>query len=137
MEPSEKVAIGEALWPEEKKAAKERKKAGLKKGTESPVGSNYPNGDKGRTRERVAKAVGWSKNTYGRAKDVVGVSECESLLCCPPCTLPACSQRVYQVKGESMVKTRYQYGHSWPTPIPGAEQWGVRAHVPCYMEIIP
>ena len=30
--PSEKVAIGEALWPEEKKAAKERERTNLKGG---------------------------------------------------------------------------------------------------------
>ncbi len=55
MEPSEKVAIGEELWPKEKEAAEEREKAGLKKGTKSPAPVNNRNGDYGDTRDKVAK----------------------------------------------------------------------------------
>ncbi len=82
MEPSEKVAIGEELWPKEKEAAKERQKLSLGRGKK--VRQITGPFKKGETRERVAKVVGWSGQTYGRAKDVVEVSECESLfMLCP------------------------------------------------------
>ncbi len=38
--------------------------------------------------------------------------------------------------GEDRVKTRSQYGHFWPTPIPGQEQWGSGAHVPCHIAVV-
>jgi len=72
---SEKVAIGEALWPEVERAAKEKQKQSLGRGKKvRQITEPFKKGD---TRERVAKVVGWSGQTYGRAKDVVEVSECE------------------------------------------------------------
>ena len=39
---------------------------------------NFPTQEKGKTQDRVAARVGMSGQTYGRAKSVVEVSECES-----------------------------------------------------------
>lgn len=38
--------------------------------------------------------------------------------------------------GENQVKTRYQNGYFWTLPVQGNEQWVVRAHVPCHIEVV-
>jgi len=53
----EAVALGEALEELEGPKAKERKAATLKRGDKAPVRKNLHNGDKGRTREIIGKAI--------------------------------------------------------------------------------
>jgi len=77
--PSEKVAIGEALWPEEYKAGQERKRSGLKRGSEWPDRKNVPNGKKGKTQDRIAAHVGMSSPTYGRAKAIIQLGKRQGL----------------------------------------------------------
>ncbi len=69
--PSERVAIGRALEPREKQAAKERQRA---VGGAEPGSSNLDE-PRGRTDDRVAKKVGMGKDTYRKAKEVVEAAE--------------------------------------------------------------
>jgi ParB/RepB/Spo0J family partition protein len=83
--PREAVAIGKAIEELEKPKAKERQSEGGKKAgkgrpaTEKTGGGNLPqpNGDTGKTRDKVAEAVGMSGRTYEKAKRVVEAAEKE------------------------------------------------------------
>lgn len=69
---SEEVAQGERLRPLEEAEAREREQATLKRGNEKPARENFPSGDKGRTRDKVAKATGGrSGRTQEKARAVV------------------------------------------------------------------
>jgi ParB/RepB/Spo0J family partition protein len=82
--PSEAVAIGKALEELERPKAQERQEASrTKKGEkvgDAQGGGNLPprSGDRGKTRERVAAAVGMSGKTYDKAKKVVEAAEKDS-----------------------------------------------------------
>lgn len=79
MTASEKVALGKRLEELERPKAEARKITGLKRGAESR-GVNLTSPIKrGETAELVSKAVGMSKNTFNRAKQVVEAAEDESL----------------------------------------------------------
>ena len=75
--PSEAVALGEALEALEAPKAAERKRTArvqaedLGEGGEDPHDPEPKTKEKGRTREKVAKAVGMSGETYRKAKAVV------------------------------------------------------------------
>ncbi len=71
--PSEKVAIGRALEELEKAEAKKRQKAGGQAGGKGS--GNLPETSKGQTRDKVAKAVGYSGRTYDKVKEVVAAGE--------------------------------------------------------------
>ena len=58
----------------ERRAARERQLSTLKKGNEKSRGDNLSPRDKGKTRDRVAAAVGLSGMTYEKAKAVVEVT---------------------------------------------------------------
>jgi ParB-like chromosome segregation protein Spo0J len=74
--PSEAVAIGKAIEELEKPKAKERQKAKLKKGSTPPVVESCHDGESnGKTRDKVAAAVGMSGKTYEKAKVVVDAAE--------------------------------------------------------------
>lgn len=73
--PSEEVSIVRALRPEEEASAQERKQASLKRGAESPRGGKLPQREKGKTRDKVAKAVGRSGRTLEKAEAVVDAAE--------------------------------------------------------------
>jgi len=66
MAPTEKAALAAKLKPLEAAEAKERERAG-KANPPSKLGG----GSSGETRDRIAKAVGWSKNTLANAEEVV------------------------------------------------------------------
>jgi len=78
--PSEAVAMGTALEELERPKAEARKR---EHGRTAPgrknTGGNLPpvNGEAGKTREKVAEAVGMSDGTYRKAKEVVAVAEAE------------------------------------------------------------
>ena len=83
--PSEVVAIGAALERMEKCKSRECQQEGGRKGAaatnrklgkkqETPSG-NFPEADKGETRDKVAEAVGMSGRTYEKAKAVVAASK--------------------------------------------------------------
>jgi ParB-like chromosome segregation protein Spo0J len=67
--PSERVAIGRALEPKEKEAAKER----MVDAHASP--GRFPEQDRGNAEDKTADAVGWSRPTYRKAKEVVEAAE--------------------------------------------------------------
>lgn len=69
--PSEAVAIGRALEPAEREAAKERQES-TRFGAES-----FSTPDGGRARDKVAAAVGMSRPTYAKAAAVVDAAERE------------------------------------------------------------
>ena len=71
--PSEKVAIGEVLWPEEYEAAKERQR--LSPGRGKKVGQITTPFKVGKTQDRVAAKVGMAPATYGRAKAIIQLGE--------------------------------------------------------------
>jgi hypothetical protein len=74
--PSEAVALGKAIEDLEKPQAKKRQAEKLKKGNAPPVVENCPHGEgKGKTRDKVAEAVGMSGRTYEKAKRVVEAAE--------------------------------------------------------------
>lgn len=74
--PSEAVAIGKALEELEKPKAKQRQAQKLKKGNATPVVENCHHGESnGKTRDKVADAVGMSGRTYEKAKKVVDAAE--------------------------------------------------------------
>jgi N6-adenosine-specific RNA methylase IME4 len=75
--PSEKVAICDQLLKRERKEAKARRLDGLKRGSKTPVGENFPNGEKGRALDKVAAVVNSSGRTYQKAKMVVEAAERE------------------------------------------------------------
>jgi ParB-like chromosome segregation protein Spo0J len=82
--PSEAVAIGKAIENLEKPKAEERQKATRAKGKDKDgtpiIGGGKlppPNGEKGKTRDKVAEAVGMSGRTYDKAKRVVEAAEKE------------------------------------------------------------
>jgi hypothetical protein len=78
--PSEAVAIGKKLEEMEQGAAQGRqqqapgKPRGTKKGNGDCAG-NFPQETPGRTRDKVAEAVGMSGRTYEKAKEVVAAAE--------------------------------------------------------------
>ena len=68
----ELVAIGRQLEELERPKARERQVVGLRQGDSSPLGSPDPNGEPARrTSEIVGEALGMSRRTYERAKDVI------------------------------------------------------------------
>src|SRR5262249_22966210 len=68
---SEAVAIGKAIEDLEKPKAKQRQASALKKGN-APVVENFHHGEaQGKTRDKVAEALGVSGRTYEKAKHVV------------------------------------------------------------------
>jgi N6-adenosine-specific RNA methylase IME4/ParB-like chromosome segregation protein Spo0J len=78
--PSEAVALAKAFEEEEKKAAAQRAEEGRKRGGLIRQGSlveNYPQPDRGKTRDRVAVKCGWSGRTLEKAKAVVDAAEQE------------------------------------------------------------
>ena len=72
--PSEFVAIGQAMEGRERAQAKERQATGW--GDHSGCG-NLPQPDQGKTRDKVAAAVGVSGRTYEKAKQVVEAARAE------------------------------------------------------------
>lgn len=75
--PSEWVAIGESLEAIEKPKAAERRASQIQDG--KPTGGNLPQVEEGKTRDKVAEAIGVSGKTYEKAKAVVSASKDESL----------------------------------------------------------
>jgi ParB family chromosome partitioning protein len=80
--PSEAVAIGKALEELERPKARERKAqaAGRPRGSkkaEAVSGGNLPQQTDGKTRDKVAEAVGMSGRTYEKAKAVVDAAATE------------------------------------------------------------
>jgi N6-adenosine-specific RNA methylase IME4 len=71
--PTEAVAIGRTIEECEREAAKERMTAGINQYTE-PCG-NLPQGEIGKTRDKVGAALGMSGKTYEKAKAVVEAAE--------------------------------------------------------------
>ena len=69
LEPSEAVALGEALEKRERQRAKKRLKEAGKLGGEGS--GKLPEASKGQTRDKVGNAVGMSGRTYEKAKAVV------------------------------------------------------------------
>jgi N6-adenosine-specific RNA methylase IME4 len=74
--PSEAVAIGKALEELERPEA-ERRKAATRNTGESRPGKLPQRDGKGRTRDKVAEAVGMSGRTYEKAKEVVEAAAAE------------------------------------------------------------
>jgi hypothetical protein len=71
--PREKVALGLALEGLERPRAKARQRAGGQAGGRGS--GKLPEATTGRTRDRVAAALGWSGRTYEAAKRVVKAAE--------------------------------------------------------------
>jgi N6-adenosine-specific RNA methylase IME4 len=71
--PSEAIALGLALEPMEKEAAKERREAGVNQYS-APSGK-LPEPPKGDTRDKVGASVGMSGKTYEKGKSVVYAAE--------------------------------------------------------------
>jgi hypothetical protein len=70
--PSEAVSIGRPIEELERKPARERQ--GTR--TDLPQHSgNFPEGDKGQTRDKIGSVVGMSGRTYEKAKAVVDAAE--------------------------------------------------------------
>lgn len=76
--PSEAVAVGEALEEMERAGAKQRQRehGGTAPGRNKNTGGKLPP-VKAKTRDKVAKAVGFSGRTYEKAKAVVKAAEAE------------------------------------------------------------
>src|SRR5262249_42590870 len=75
--PTEKVAIAGALWPVERAAADERRAATQFGGSGS---GKLPEPAAGQSRDKVARAVGWSGRTLEKARAVVAAAEAEPAL---------------------------------------------------------
>lgn len=75
--PSEYVAIKRALEEEERRLARERQRATLKRGAAEPVRENYPHGATGRVNDKLARAAGISRRTLEKAAAVVAAAERE------------------------------------------------------------
>ena len=67
----ERVAIGMALEEREREKAASRKKATQIKGGKPPGSEKFTEPEKGEALEKVARAVGWSRPTYEKARAVV------------------------------------------------------------------
>jgi len=74
---SEMVAVKRYYEPEIKAEAKKRQVSTLKKGIKKPVPEIYRNGQKGDTRDTVAKFVGVSGRTLEKAEDIVEAAEAD------------------------------------------------------------
>jgi DNA modification methylase/ParB-like chromosome segregation protein Spo0J len=72
----ERLALAEALEGIEREKARQRKEQapGKPRGKKKVSPGNLP-GEKGRALDRVAKAVGWSRHTYEKAKAVAQAAE--------------------------------------------------------------
>jgi N6-adenosine-specific RNA methylase IME4/ParB-like chromosome segregation protein Spo0J len=75
--PSEYVAIKRALADEERRQARQRQLATLKRGDDQPVRENSPNGVNGRSGDKIARAAGVSRRTMEKADAVVAAAERE------------------------------------------------------------
>lgn len=75
--PSEIVDISRAVRPVEETAARKRQLANLKQGNETLVPEIFRNGDKGDTRDKVARYTGISGKTLEKAEAVVEAAEKE------------------------------------------------------------
>ena len=78
--PSEAVAVGTALEPMERKAAKGRQAAASPKagrGKKRSGSGKLPQAVKGETREKVATAVGMKARTYEKARAVVSAAKAD------------------------------------------------------------
>jgi ParB family chromosome partitioning protein len=80
--PTEAVAIGKALEQLEKGKARDRQEAsrarkGAKVGAKGGGNLPPPSGGRGKTRDKVAAAVGMSGRTYEKAKQVVEAAEAD------------------------------------------------------------
>lgn len=73
--PSEIDAIRRSLEPIEKAAAKQRQRAGLKRGQKKPVVESFHNG--GKTRDKVAAFAGVSGRTVDKIKAVVDAARAD------------------------------------------------------------
>jgi ParB-like chromosome segregation protein Spo0J len=73
--PSEIDAIRCAIEPPEQAAAKQRGRAGLKRGQQRPVVENFHDG--GKTRDKIAKLTGISGRTLDKIRAVVNAAEQE------------------------------------------------------------
>ena len=73
--PSEAVEIARKLEPYERAEAEKRKRASMVSSGRPPGGAKFSPPEKGRTRERVARAVGLSHTTLAKARAVVEASE--------------------------------------------------------------
>jgi len=71
--PSERVSIGRALEPLARTAAKARQEE--YSGRPKKTGDKLPPVSKGKTRDKVAEAVGWSAKTHEKAEDVIDAAE--------------------------------------------------------------
>jgi ParB family chromosome partitioning protein len=71
--PSEMVAIAADVEEEERKLAKQRQVAALKRGSEKPVVENFHNG--GKARDKVAAPLGISGRTLEKARAVVEAAQ--------------------------------------------------------------
>ena len=75
--PSEYVAIKRALADEERRQARQRQLATLKRGDDQPVRASSPNGANGRSGDKIARAAGVSRRTMEKADAVVAAAERE------------------------------------------------------------
>lgn len=72
---SEAVAVRNALAALEAPRARERQRAGLKRGAEPPRAEKFAARDKGRALDKAGEAVGYSRTTCNRAAEVVAEAE--------------------------------------------------------------
>jgi ParB-like chromosome segregation protein Spo0J len=75
MPPLDRINLGKAIEAVEKPKAQERQISQLKQGEEQPRAGNFPEREKGETRDRVGEAVGWSGKTYQKAAAVAEAAE--------------------------------------------------------------
>jgi site-specific DNA-methyltransferase (adenine-specific) len=79
--PSEAVSLGRALEGIERARASERRQSTQAKPGEGKVGGGkLPPPERGKTRDKVAEAVGMSGRTYDKAKEVVAAAEADPAL---------------------------------------------------------
>jgi N6-adenosine-specific RNA methylase IME4 len=72
---AEAVAVLREVRPLEEKAARERQRAGLKRGKEAPRSGKLPEREKGEAADKAAKATGKKRRTLEKAEAVVKAAE--------------------------------------------------------------
>jgi alkylhydroperoxidase/carboxymuconolactone decarboxylase family protein YurZ len=70
LDESQRAMIGAEVLPRYQSAAKERRAAGLKRGTEAPVVANLPQREVGKAREHAAKQLNVSPRSIQTAKKI-------------------------------------------------------------------
>ncbi len=77
LSPTEMVELGRQIEAIEKPEAEQRGLANLKIGNNFPKGQIAPSGNEGKSRDKVASALGVSGKTYEKAKQVVEAAKSE------------------------------------------------------------